>query len=114
MKIYSVSNVAREIYRKEAKRDKNIPVNILSLKLSALINNAKKLGTTCCGKKINYAFGNCVLTVNPRTNKIEVIGWKDVKHVSKRDKNFVTAEMIEGLKRDYSLLGLNSQGNAFA
>lgn len=105
MKIYILSSVALETYRKEARNDKDLPRDVLEKRLSAIINNADVLGKT--GNKTVFKFGSFVLLADENRNRIETLTWRNELHKGyKMDK-----ERVKKLKEDYKLLGLNSSGN---
>lgn len=107
VQIYSISNVALGIYRKEARNDANIDRNILERKLTAMIMSSN-INNKLNGKDV-YRFGGFVMMVNENTKKIEVVSWLKDNHSS---HGYIT-DFAKKLKANYKLLGLNSKGNNY-
>lgn len=109
IELYSLSNVALDIYRKEARRDKNLSRDILERKFTAMIINSKEMSVLAQNKHI-YKFGSFVLIVNERTKKIEVIAWNQDNHTQRK---CLTRDQILSFKKTLTEFGLNEDGNAF-
>ena len=108
VKIYSLSNEAFGIYRREARRDADIPRDILEVKLNAMILSTNIIKSGFNGK-LNYRFGGFCITVNPRTEKIETVSWYKEDHYNHGNRKIMTNK----LEKNYELLGLNKEGNNY-
>lgn len=102
---FTVSSVAYDTYKKEAKNDNNISREVLERRLTAMINNATKMGQT--GNKTVFKFGSFVMLVDEIRKRIETITWRNELHKGYR----MDKKIINNLKRDYQRLGLNKAGN---
>lgn len=102
--MYTISETALRQYRNGAKRDVNLPKNILEIKINCLIMSVDAINTryTTCGKI--FQFGKCQFEVDRNMN---------VRKISWCDCNTVLRPEITRLKSNYKKYGLNSAGNAF-
>jgi len=103
----TLSSLALDNYRKEARQQKNLDRDILELKLSAIANNSEKLGVV--GNKRVYKFCGLIMLINEKHFRIETLTWRNELHKSCK----VTKETAMKLKQDYKVLVLNNSGNAF-
>lgn len=108
IEIYSISNVAFNIYKNNAKRDTNISRDVLERKLTAMILS-NNIHTKLNGKYV-YRFSGFAMIVNEDSKKIETISWIKDTHASTR----ITKEMRNNLRKNLKLLGLNSKGNNYS
>jgi hypothetical protein len=103
----TLSSVALDTYRKDAKQYKNLDRDILELKLTAIANNSEKLGQI--GKCRVYKFCGLILLIDEKHSRIETITWRNDLHKS----CMVTKETAIKLKADYKSLGLSQSGNSY-
>ena len=102
--LYKISETALRQYRAGAKQDKDLPKDILEIKINCLIMSVDIINTRyiMCGKK--YQFGKCQFEVD-REHRVRSITWSD------RD-NLLKSE-AEKLRENYKKFGLNRKGNKF-
>lgn len=101
----AVSLSAINKYRKNAKHDKNIPDDVLKVKLNCLINAVEKEHIYSRGSAIVYQFGSCLLYVTD--NIISDVRWTEERN--EQPTNYEVSRMT----RLYILNGLNSSGKRF-
>lgn len=101
---YKISETALRQYRAGAKRDKDLPKDILGIKINCLIMSVDMMNTryTTCGKI--YQFGRCKFEVD-RENRVRDISWSGDNQVLKKE--------LINLKKNYREYGLNDDGNAY-
>lgn len=101
--MYKISETALRQYRNGAKRDVNLPKNILEIKINCLIMSVDTINTryTECGKI--FQFGKCQFEVDKDMN-VRKISWCNCNSVLKSE--------LTKLKDNYKKYGLNSAGNA--
>ena len=102
--IYKLSVTALRQYRAGAKKDKNLPKDILEIKINCLIMSVDAINTryTVCGKI--YQFGRCQFEVD-RENRVRNICWKGGNQVLRSE--------LRKLKENYKSYGLNEDGNNY-
>ena len=102
--LYKISETALRQYRSNAKRDKDLPKDILEIKINCLIMSVDMINFryTTCGKI--YQFGRCKFEVD-RENRVRDISWSGNNHVLKNE--------LINLKKNYRKYGLNDEGNAY-
>jgi hypothetical protein len=103
----TLSSVALETYRKEAKQFSNLDRDILELKLTAIANNSEQLGIV--DNKRVYKFCGLIMLINEKHKRIETLTWRNDLHKS----CMVTKETAIKLKQDYNKLGLSKSGNSY-
>ena len=102
--LYTISETALRQYRSGAKRDKDLPKDVLETKINCLImsTDVKNTRYTTCGKV--YQFGRCKFEVD-RENRVRSITWSG--------GNQVVWSELQALEKNYKKFGLNSDGNKF-
>lgn len=108
IEIYTITNPAYEQYIKEAKSEKNIPRDVLEIKLTAMALNAHEKNRVLREKYL-YRFGDFTMVINESTKRIEVIGWRFDDHHSKG----IGSISQKKLRDTYKLFGLNNKGINF-
>ena len=108
IEIYTITNPAYEQYIKEAKNDKNIPRDVLEVKLTAMALNAHEKNLALRDKYL-YRFGDFTMIINEFTKRIEVIGWRFDGHQSKG----IDGVSAKKLRDSYREFGLNNKGTRF-
>ena len=101
----TLSSVALDTYRKEARQHSNLERDVLELKLTAIANNSEKLGVI--GNKRVYKFGSFIMLINEKNSRIETLTWRNDLHKGYR----MPKEVQDKLKEDYRNLGLSNTGN---
>lgn len=101
----TLSSVALDNYRKEARQHSKLDRDVLELKLTAIANNSEKLGQV--GDKRVYKFGSMIMLINERTLRIETLDWRNELHKGYR----MSKDVQDRLKEDYRALGLSNTGN---
>jgi len=105
IEVYSISNVAFDIYKKNAKNDKDISRDVLERKLTAMVLSTA-VNNKLNGKNV-YRFSGFAMIINERTKKIETISWLRDTHSA-----YISEQgTYKKLRQNYKLLGLNSKGN---
>lgn len=102
MRAISLSTLDK--YRKNAKHDKNIPNDVLKVKLNCLIDAVGKENISHRGDLAIYQFGNCIFHV--KNNIITDIRWTEE---DKTPNEYEIKRMITY----YIQNGLNKKGNKF-
>ena len=102
MRAISLSTLDK--YRKNAKHDKNIPNDVLKVKLNCLIDAVGKENIITRGDVSTYQFGTCIFHV--RDNIITDIRWENE---DRKPNEFEIKRMITLYIRN----GLNKNGNKF-
>ena len=102
--LYKISETALRQYRVGAKQDKDLPKDILEIKINCLIMSVDIINTRyiMCGKK--YQFGKCQFEVDGE-NRVRSITWSDGDNLLKSE--------AEKLRENYKKFGLNRKGNKF-
>ena len=102
--LYKISETALRQYRAGAKRDKDLPNDILEIKINCLIMSVDMINFryTTCGKI--YQFGRCKFEVD-RENRVRSITWSDGDNLFKSE--------VERLRENYRKFGLNRNGNKY-
>lgn len=96
-----------EKYKQEARQFKNIKKNVLELRMSALINNAVRIGSL--ENITKFQFGAFIMSVDEEKRIVECISWTDSEHKGYE----VSKPRVSKLIADYVKLGLNKRGNNF-
>ena len=91
-------------YRKNAKHDKNIPDDVLKIKLNCLIDSVENRHIHNRGNVTVYQFGNCVFYVTE--NIITDIKWKT-------DDDYPSNYEVDRMVKLFLKNGLNKKGNRF-
>ena len=91
-------------YRKYAKHDKNIPNDVLKIKLNCLIDSVEKEHIYNRNPFIVYQFGSCLFYTTD--NIISDIRWSDLD-------NHPTNYEVDKMLKLFSKNGLNKKGNKF-
>lgn len=104
IELYTVSAIATDTYRAEAKQDHNLNNDELERKLTGMVMAAKKL-SRIMDEKYLYKFGGFRLTVNEKTHKIETISW-----CRWDNQSYIGKEERQKLYDSYELLGLSRRG----
>jgi len=108
IEIYSISNPAYEQFVTEALNYKNIPRDVLELRLTAMAMNAQEKNLVFKDKYL-YRFGDFTMVINEFTKKIEVIGWRKDDHHSQG----VSGTSAKKLRDTFISFGLNNKGTRF-
>lgn len=98
----SLSTNALDKYRKYAKRDKNIPNDVLKIKLNCLIGAVEKSHIRKTSSCIIYQFGSCLIHVNG--NIITNLRWTETEN---HPTNYEIAKMLQLFSEN----SLNKNGN---
>jgi len=104
----TLSIEALKHYRKEASNFRNLDKDILELKLTAMANNAEKLGYIKENVRV-YRFGSFLMIINEKNLRIETLTWRNYSHHGYK----MTKETQSKLREDYNALGLSNTGNSF-
>jgi len=108
IEIYSISNPAYEQFVTEALNYKNIPRDVLELRLTAIVMNAQERNWVFKEKYL-YRFGDFAMIINEFTKKIEFIGWRKDNHHSQG----VDGALAKKLRATFISFGLNNKGTRF-
>ena len=102
--LYKISETALRQYRYGAKKDKDLPKDILEIKINCLIMSVDIMNIryVVCGKK--YQFGKCQFEVD-RENRVRSITWSNGDNLFKSE--------VKKLRENYKKFGLNRNGNKF-
>lgn len=106
MKIYDITENAIKVYRLNAKRSKNLPVEVLKRKLTGLAANGSKREILYPVYK--YTYGAFIMYINEETNTIENLYWSTEDNTAR----WTTAEERQKLVDTFTNLGLSKTGNA--
>lgn len=102
--LYKISETALRQYKAGTKQDKDLPKDVLEVKINCLILSVdiKNIRYVTCGKM--YQFGKCQFEVD-RENMIRNITWSDTDNLLKPE--------AQRLRKNYKLFGLNRNGSKF-
>lgn len=108
MKKLTLSVEALKYYRKEANNFKNLDREILELKLTAMANNAEKLGYLKENVGV-YKFGSFIMFIDEKNLRINTVTWRNELHKGYK----MPKEVQNSLRKDYRALGLSNSGNSY-
>ena len=108
IEIYSISNPAYEQFVTNALNYKNIPRDVLELRLTTIALNTQDRNLVLKDKYL-YRFGDFTMIINEFTKKIEVIGWRKDDHHSQG----VDGVSAKKLRDTFKSFGLNNKGTGF-
>lgn len=106
IELYNLTDSVIQKYRNEAKNFRNIDMETLERRLTAIVLNARKLKIES-EYDTKYKLSGCYIHVNEPLKLIIDIGWYDEEHSSWGEGK----ERINKLINTYLKLGLNQRGS---